>query len=204
MTKNNNAILASNNNKKIKELTKILQQWQINVLPQAQLSISEAVETGVTFVENALIKARHAAQISGMAAIADDSGLVVPALNGQPGVYSARYAGEQGDDAANNAKLLQALSGNENRQAYYVCVIVYLRYADDPLPLIAQGLWHGEIAQYAQGQSGFGYDPLFWLPERQKTAAQLAEDEKNRISHRAMALQDFQRVYRQYCLNSSC
>ncbi|MDO4642984.1 MAG: RdgB/HAM1 family non-canonical purine NTP pyrophosphatase [Cardiobacteriaceae bacterium] len=186
-------ILASNNSKKIAELTAILAAAQIEVLPQAQFDIAEVAETGMTFVENALIKARHAALISGLPAIADDSGLCVPALAGAPGIYSARYSGE--GDEGNNRKLLAALATQTDRRAYYVCVIVYLRHAEDPLPLIAQGLWHGEIMDSPRGHGGFGYDPLFLPHGYQQTAAELDASEKNRISHRALALADLALQY---------
>lgn len=187
-------VLASGNQKKIKELGAILAGFGIEVIPQSQFNISDADETGTTFVENAIIKARHAARISGKAAIADDSGICVPALDGAPGVYSARYAGEHGSDEANNTKLLHELAGKAERGAYYVCVIAYLRHVDDPLPLIAQGLWHGEVLNGARGDGGFGYDPLFFLPEHGCTAAELNADEKNRISHRAIALRQLQKM----------
>lgn len=181
-------ILASNNRKKIVELRQILAPLQLNLLPQAQFFAQEADESATTFIENALIKARHASKLSTLPAIADDSGLVVPALNGAPGIYSARYAGEHGNDQANNAKLLRAMAEQTDRRAYFVCVIVYLRHPQDPLPLIAQGIWHGHIAHQPQGENGFGYDPIFWLDSHQQTAAQLADNEKNRLSHRAQAL----------------
>ncbi|UJF25342.1 RdgB/HAM1 family non-canonical purine NTP pyrophosphatase [Suttonella sp. R2A3] len=184
-----NCVLASNNRKKIAELRAILESLNIRVHPQSEWDITDAEETGTTFIENAIIKARHAARISGLAAIADDSGICVPALAGAPGVYSARYAGEPSDDGANNAKLLRELSNQSDRSAYYVCAIVYLRHADDPLPLIAQGLWHGEVLKKACGEGGFGYDPLFYLPDLGCSAAELASDDKNRISHRAQALE---------------
>ena len=187
-------VLASGNQKKIKELGAILAGFGIEVIPQREFNISDADETGTTFVENAIIKARHAARISGKAAIADDSGICVPALDGAPGVYSARYAGEHGSDEANNAKLLSELDGKADRSAYYVCVIAYLRHADDPLPLIAQGLWHGEVLTEARGDGGFGYDPLFFLPEHGCTAAELDANEKNRVSHRAIALSQLQKM----------
>lgn len=185
-------VLASSNGKKIRELSAILTQYAITARPQAELHISDAAETGTTFVENAIIKARHAARASGLAAIADDSGICVPALNNAPGIYSARYSGRHGDDAANNAKLLDALRDSDNRRAFYVCLIVFLHHADDPLPLIAQGLWHGEILTAPRGNGGFGYDPLFYLPDEKQTAAELDPARKNAISHRARALQQLQ------------
>ena len=186
-------ILASNNAKKIAELTPILARFGITIRPQRDYGIDEIAETGQTFVENALIKARHAAKQSGLPAIADDSGLCVPALGGAPGIYSARYSGE-GDDG-NNRKLLAALENVTDRRAYYVCLIVYLRHADDPLPLIAQGLWHGTIALEARGDGGFGYDPLFVPAGDSRTAAEYSAAEKNSISHRARALAAFTELY---------
>lgn len=186
-----NIVLASNNAGKIREFSALFAQFDLSLIKQGDLGISDADETATSFVENALLKARHAAKLSGKAALADDSGLVVPALGGAPGVYSARYAGQHGDDAANNAKLLNALNGNANRQAYFVCVIAYLRHADDPLPIIAQGLWQGSIAQQASGTGGFGYDPLFIPNGMTCSSAELSAVEKNRLSHRAQALQAF-------------
>ena len=186
-------ILASNNAKKIAELTPILARFGITIRPQRDYGIDEIAETGQTFVENALIKARHAAKQSGLPAIADDSGLCVPALGGAPGIYSARYSGE-GDDG-NNRKLLAALENVADRRAYYVCLIVYLRHADDPLPLIAQGLWHGTIAREARGNGGFGYDPIFIPASDTRTAAEYTADEKNAFSHRAKALAAFAEQY---------
>ena len=186
-------ILASNNAKKIAELTPILARFGITIRPQRDYGIDEIAETGQTFVENALIKARHAAKQSGLPAIADDSGLCVPALGGAPGIYSARYSGE-GDDG-NNRKLLAALENVADRRAYYVCLIVYLRHADDPLPLIAQGLWHGTIALDARGNGGFGYDPIFIPACDTRTAAEYTADEKNAFSHRAKALAAFAEQY---------
>ena len=186
-------ILASNNAKKIAELTPILARFGITIRPQRDYGIDEVAETGLTFVENALIKARHAAKQSGLPAIADDSGLCVPALGGAPGIYSARYSGE-GDDG-NNRKLLAALENVADRRAYYVCLIVYLRHADDPLPLIAQGLWHGTIAREARGNGGFGYDPIFIPACDTRTAAEYTADEKNAFSHRAKALAAFAEQY---------
>ena len=186
-------VLASNNRKKIAELSAILARFGIEIKAQSDYGISEVPETGLTFVENALIKARHAAKESGLPAIADDSGLCVPALGGAPGIYSARYSGE-GDDG-NNRKLLAALANAQDRRAYYVCLIVYLRHADDPLPLIAQGLWHGTIAHELRGDGGFGYDPLFVPAGDNRTAAEYSAAEKNSISHRARALAAFTELY---------
>ena len=186
-------LLASNNGKKIAELSAILARFGIEIKAQSDYGISEVPETGLTFVDNALIKARHAAKESGLPAIADDSGLCVPALGGAPGIYSARYSGE--GDAGNNRKLLAALENVQDRRAYYVCLIVYLRHADDPLPIIAQGLWHGTIALEARGDGGFGYDPLFVPAGDSRTAAEYSAAEKNSISHRARALAAFTELY---------
>lgn len=186
-------ILASNNSKKIAELAAILARFGIEIKAQRDYGIEEIPETGLTFIENALIKARHAARQSGLPAIADDSGLCVPALGGAPGIYSARYSGE--GDAGNNRKLLAALENVQDRRAYYVCLIVYLRHADDPLPIIAQGLWHGTIALEARGDGGFGYDPLFVPAGDNRTAAEYSAAEKNSISHRARALAAFTELY---------
>ena len=186
-------ILASNNAKKIAELSAILASFGIEIKAQRDYGIEDVPETGLTFIENALIKARHAARQSGLPAIADDSGLCVPALGGAPGIYSARYSGE--GDAGNNRKLLAALENVSDRRAYYVCLIVYLRHADDPLPIIAQGLWHGTIALEARGDGGFGYDPLFVPAGDSRTAAEYSAAEKNSISHRARALAAFTELY---------
>ncbi|MDO4776524.1 MAG: RdgB/HAM1 family non-canonical purine NTP pyrophosphatase [Cardiobacteriaceae bacterium] len=192
-----NIVLASSNAKKIIELNAVLADFDLVAISQQTLGVNDAEETGLSFIENALIKARHAAKATGKPAIADDSGLCVPALGGQPGIYSARYGGAHGNDAANNEKLLKMLAGEKQRHAYYVCAIAYVHHADDPLPIIAQGLWHGEILHEGRGENGFGYDPLFWLPDVEKTAAELSPEEKNRISHRALALADFVRQYRE-------
>ena len=186
-------LLASNNGKKIAELSAILASFGIEIKAQRDYGIEDVPETGLTFIENALIKARHAARQSGLPAIADDSGLCVPALGGAPGIYSARYSGE--GDAGNNRKLLAALENVQDRRAYYVCLIVYLRHADDPLPIIAQGLCHGTIALEARGDGGFGYDPLFVPAGDSRTAAEYSAAEKNSISHRARALAAFTELY---------
>ena len=182
-------VLASNNAKKLKELDAILAPLGWELIPQGELDIPEAEEPHVTFVENAIAKARHAARLSGMPALADDSGLCVAALGGAPGVQSARYAGEPKSDARNNEKLLAALAMHDSRAAHFVSVIVFVRHADDPQPLIAEGEWHGEIITEHRGAGGFGYDPLFFVPEFGKTAAELDPAVKNGVSHRAQALQ---------------
>ena len=182
-------VLASNNAKKMKELNALLAPLGFEVIPQGALGIPEAEEPHCTFVENALAKARHAAKLSGLPALADDSGLCVAALGGAPGVYSARYAGEPKSDARNNEKLLAELGENCNRAAHFVSVIVLVRHADDPQPLIAEGEWHGEILSAQRGEGGFGYDPMFYLPAFDKTAAELDAETKNGISHRGQAMQ---------------
>ncbi|MBE2897026.1 XTP/dITP diphosphatase [Pasteurellaceae bacterium HPA106] len=183
-------VLATGNAGKVREMASVIGELGFEVLSQRALGIESAVEDGLTFVENALKKARHAAAQSGLPAIADDSGLVVRALNGAPGLYSARYAGENASDADNCAKLLLEMNAipHAERQAKFVSVIVFLRHANDPSPIIAQGECVGEIAQLAQGENGFGYDPLFFYPPKNRTFAQLSLDEKQRISHRGQAL----------------
>jgi XTP/dITP diphosphohydrolase len=182
-------VLASNNPGKLLEFKFLLLPLGIEVLTQAQLGISEAEEPHITFVENAIAKARHVSQISGLPALADDSGICVPALGGAPGVFSARYAGEETkSDTRNNEKLLLDMQGVTDRRAHYYCVLVLMQHANDPQPLVVEGEWHGEIAHEEQGEGGFGYDPLFWLPEFGKTSAQLSRDQKHAISHRGKAL----------------
>jgi XTP/dITP diphosphohydrolase len=183
-------VLASSNPGKIREIGALLAPLEIEVVPQSQLGIAEADEPHDTFLENALAKARHASRASGLPALADDSGLCVEALGGEPGVHSAYYAGREGSreerDARNNEKLLQSVKSD--RRAYYACVMVLTRGASDPLPLVAEGIWRGEIARAARGTNGFGYDPLFFLKEHNRTAAELDPAQKNRISHRGQAL----------------
>ena len=181
-------VLASNNTKKLKELDAILSPLGWELVPQGLLDVPEVEEPHCTFVENALVKARHAAQLTCLPALADDSGLCVDAFGGAPGVYSARYAGEPRSDARNNEKLLAELGNSRQRAAHYVAVIVFVRHADDPQPIIAEGEWHGEILTAARGESGFGYDPLFYVRELDKSAAELDAAEKNRRSHRGQAL----------------
>ncbi len=155
---------------------------------QREFNVPEAEEPHPSFVENALAKARHAARLTGLPALADDSGVCANALGGAPGVYSARYAGEPKSDSRNNQKLIADLAMQADKSAYYFCVLVFVRHAGDPQPVIAEGRWDGEIIADAHGQGGFGYDPHFWLPELGKTAAELSSDEKNRLSHRGQAL----------------
>ena len=183
-------VLATFNDKKALELNALLAPLERQVVPLSQYSAIGAEETGSTFVENALLKARFASQCSGLPALADDSGLVVPALNGAPGVYSARYAGPKASDADNRKKLLDAMKTfkGDERKAFFVCLLVFLRSEDDPLPLVIQGRWEGRIAETEMGSEGFGYDPLFWLDSHQCTVAQLSSDLKNRLSHRAVAM----------------
>ncbi|WP_223671104.1 RdgB/HAM1 family non-canonical purine NTP pyrophosphatase [Kangiella shandongensis] len=183
-------VLASGNRKKVAELTQLLAQFQYQVIPQTDLNVSDVPETGTTFVENAIIKARHAAEVTGLPAIADDSGIEVDYLDGQPGIYSARFCGEHGNDQGNNDLLLEKLSGvaAEERTARYQCVLVFMQHAKDPTPLICQGTWEGRIMTEEMGDGGFGYDPLFWCEEHHCSAAQLTPEQKAAISHRGKAL----------------
>ncbi|WP_432259557.1 RdgB/HAM1 family non-canonical purine NTP pyrophosphatase [Cupriavidus sp. TMH.W2] len=184
-------VLASNNPGKLREFGALLAPLGFDVVTQGELGIPEAEEPFATFVENALAKARQASRLAGLPALADDSGICVQALGGAPGVYSARYAqmaGQAKSDAANNAHLVSQLAGKLNRHAHYYCVLVFVRHAEDPCPIIAEGLWHGEVVDAPRGAGGFGYDPHFLLPRLGKTAAELSPDEKNTVSHRAHAL----------------
>lgn len=182
-------VVASNNPGKLREFQHMLAPLGIEVLTQAQLGISEAEEPHCTFIENALAKARHVSRASGLPALADDSGICVDALGGAPGVQSARYAGDSPkSDRRNNDKLLQDMQGISDRRAHYYCVLVLVRHADDPQPIIAEGEWHGEIAHAERGDGGFGYDPMFWLPELGKMSSELSHDEKHAISHRGKAM----------------
>ena len=181
-------ILASNNAGKLKEFGELLAPIGFDVRNQGSFNVQEAEEPFITFVENALTKARHAARLTGFPALADDSGICVNALNGAPGVWSARYAGEPKSDARNNEKLIADLAPHADKTAYYYCVLVFVRHADDPQPVIADGRWDGEVRPQPSGQGGFGYDPHFWLPRLQKTAAEMSAEEKNRYSHRGQAL----------------
>ena len=182
-------VIASNNPGKLREFQHMLAPLGIEVLTQSQLGISEAEEPHCTFIENALAKARHVSRASGLPALADDSGICVDALGGAPGVQSARYAGDNPrSDRRNNDKLLQDMQGATDRRAHYYCVLVLVRHADDPQPIIAEGEWHGEIAHAERGHGGFGYDPMFWLPELGKMSSELSHDEKHAISHRGRAM----------------
>jgi XTP/dITP diphosphohydrolase len=183
-------VIASNNPGKLREIGQLLAPLGIEVLPQSALSIAEAEEPYSTFVENAMAKARHAASQSGLPALADDSGICVAALDGAPGVRSARLAGEPRSDARNNERLLELLTSHHDRRAHYYCVMVLMPHAEDPQPLIAEGEWHGEILRSAKGGGGFGYDPLFFDPVLGKSAAELDSEVKNRVSHRGKALSD--------------
>ena len=185
MSTNRRVVLASDNAGKLRELRALLAD--VELIPQGELGIEGAEETAVTFVENALLKARHAARESGLAAIADDSGLVVHALGGAPGVRSARYAGEPRSDTANNAKLIGALRGARDRSAHFHCTLVFLRSADDPDPVIVSRAWHGVVVDQARGSNGFGYDPHFLVESRGCTAAELDAATKNELSHRGQA-----------------
>ena len=183
-------VLASNNAGKVKEFQALLAPLNFQVIPQGELGIPSAEEPHFTFVENALTKARHASAASGLPALADDSGICAHALNGQPGVLSARFAGEQGDDAANNRKLIQDLKDHTDRGAHYVCALVFVNSANDPEPIIVQTRWYGQIVEQAAGSNGFGYDPYFFLPDQKCTAAEVEPEKKNSISHRGQALRE--------------
>jgi len=183
-------VLASNNADKVREFQELLAPFHFQVIPQGELGIPAAEEPHQTFVENALAKARHASAASGLPALADDSGICAHALNGEPGVYSARYAGIDGDNVANNQKLISTLQGKTDRGAHYVCALVMVSSANDPEPLIVQTRWYGQVIDEPRGSHGFGYDPHFFLPELGNTAAELEPSEKNLISHRGQALRE--------------
>ncbi len=191
-------ILASNNHGKIKEFQQLLSSLDVFLLPQATFNINSAAETGLTFVENALLKARHASKSGALPAIADDSGLEVDCLNGAPGIKSARFAGKNSSDIENNRLLLERLRGipPSQRTARYQCIIVYLRHPNDPIPIICHGTWEGFIAENSLGSNGFGYDPLFIVKETRCRAAELGQDEKNKISHRSKAMKQLLNVLR--------
>ncbi len=183
-------VLATGNPGKVFELNGVLESWGVEVIAQTEFAVPEIVESGLTFVENALLKARNAAKCTGLPAIADDSGLEVDALKGAPGIYSARFAGPDAGDADNNAKLLLELEGiaDAQRTARFQCVLVYLRHEHDPVPLICQGSWEGAILHAPQGENGFGYDPLFYIKALGCSAAELSAEQKNKLSHRGQAL----------------
>lgn len=192
-------VLASGNAGKLREFQQLLADCGFEVVPQSDFAVENAEETGLTFVENAILKARHACQKTGLPAIADDSGIEVDALLGRPGIYSARYSGADASDADNNKKLLQELAGvaDEKRTARYHCVLAFMRHAEDPTPILCHASWEGQILTAPRGDGGFGYDPLFFLTDRQCTAAQLDKAEKNRISHRGRAMQQLLQALRQ-------
>ena len=183
-------VLATGNKGKVKEMSELLNSFSIEVLPQSHFNVSEVPETGTTFIENAIIKARHAAKVTGLPAIADDSGLEVDFINGQPGIYSARFAGEDATDQDNIDLLLNKLEGVEatKRTARFQCVLVYMRHELDPTPIICQGTWNGVITEQQNGENGFGYDPIFWVESEKCSSAQLSRERKGELSHRGKAL----------------
>ena len=183
-------VVATGNAGKLKEIQRVLMDHPFDFISQKELNVDDAIEDGLTFVENALIKARHAAKVTGLPTMADDSGIEVDFLNGQPGIYSARYSGEGASSSDNNKKLLDSLGSRlaDQPTARFQCVIVFLRHAEDPTPIICQGTWEGYITGNLDGENGFGYDPLFYVPSEKCTAAQLSPEVKNRISHRGQAL----------------
>lgn len=195
MTTENNQqqtiVLASNNAGKLREFHRLFADTSLTIISQKQFAVDDAEETGLSFIENAIIKARHACQKTQHAAIADDSGLAIDYLQGAPGIYSARYAGTHGDDHANNQKVLRELQGvpTEQRTARFICALAFMRHANDPTPIVCQASWEGVIAENEQGKNGFGYDPLFWLPDYQCSSAELTQEKKDAISHRAQALE---------------
>ncbi|WP_241609196.1 XTP/dITP diphosphatase [Rosenbergiella australiborealis] len=191
-------VLATGNAGKVNELADLLADRGLTIIAQTELGVGSVEETGLTFIENALIKARHAARITGLPAIADDSGLAVDALQGAPGIYSARYAGEGATDGDNLAKLLEAMKTvpDGQRQAAFHCVLVYLAHADDPTPIVCYGRWPGVIAREPRGNGGFGYDPIFYVPEHQKSAAEMTKAEKSAVSHRGQALKQLMEALR--------
>jgi len=192
-------VLATGNKGKVREITQMLAGQSIEILPQSEFDVPEVEETGLTFVENAIIKARHASKISGLPAIADDSGIEVDALQGAPGIYSARYAGAQASDKDNLNKLLIDVEGIENplRTARFQCVLVMMEHAEDPTPIICQGTWEGTLLREAVGENGFGYDPIFWLEDNQCTSAQLPPNLKDQLSHRGQALRQLVKILKE-------
>ncbi|WP_020413669.1 RdgB/HAM1 family non-canonical purine NTP pyrophosphatase [Microbulbifer variabilis] len=192
-------VLASGNAGKLREFSQLFSTWDIQVLPQSEFGVEDAEETGLSFIENALIKARHASRISGLPALADDSGLAVDALGGAPGIYSARYSGEGANDERNNSKLLDALRGIEAsaRSASFHCALAFVRSYDDPVPLVCSAQWRGRILETPMGDQGFGYDPLFYVASEGMTSAQLPREVKNRLSHRARAVGLFEAMWRE-------
>lgn len=196
-------VLASGNAGKLREFSQLFASWDIEVVPQSDYNIPDADETGLSFIENALIKARHASRLSGLPALADDSGLAVDALHGAPGIYSARYAGIGATDAENNRKLLEALADtpDEQRGASFHCALAFVRREDDPVPLVCSARWRGRILHEAAGEGGFGYDPLFFVETEGMASAQLPREVKNRISHRGQAVERFRALW-QECMDS--
>lgn len=192
-------ILATSNLGKVSEFERLMTDWKVEFIPQSAYQIPDAVEDGATFVENALIKARHASRLTGLPALADDSGLCVKKLKGAPGVYSARYAGEHGNGPANIAKLLQEMEGvpEAERDAYFVCCLAYLNHPDDPTPIISQAFWRGHIVESPRGNNGFGYDPIFYVPTHHCSAAELSSEVKDKFSHRAQAMAQFKLLFGQ-------
>ncbi|PVZ63579.1 RdgB/HAM1 family non-canonical purine NTP pyrophosphatase [Pelagibaculum spongiae] len=185
-------VLASGNQGKLKEMNQLLAELNVEIVPQSDFDIPEAIEDGLSFVENSIIKARHAAKLTGLPAIADDSGLAVDFLKGQPGIYSSRFAGEAGNDAANNAKLLELMENvpAAERTARFHCCVVFMRHENDPMPLVCQAAWEGKILPEACGENGFGYDPLFFVASENCASAQLSKERKNQLSHRGLALKE--------------
>ncbi len=198
-------VLASDNQGKLKELQDVLSDQEFEFIPQGTFGVANPEETGLSFIENAILKARHASKSTDLPALADDSGLCVKALGGAPGIFSARYAGEACDTQENISKLLQAIQSikGEDRAAFYYCAIAFVRHASDPTPLVATGQWFGRILEGPEGEQGFGYDPIFFIPHLNSTAAQLSRDNKNDISHRAKALKEMcEKLKVQYVNNS--
>ncbi len=200
MKKISKIVLASGNAGKVREINKLFAESGIEVLPQSDFDVPDVAETGTTFVENAIIKARHAAEHTGLPAIADDSGIEVDALDARPGVWSARYAGENATDEDNNKLMLKELEGvpEAERTARYQCLIVFMRHHTDPVPLISQGSWEGRILESPRGDGGFGYDPIFYVPTHDCSGGELSLEEKNKISHRAIALQGMLKQFREH------
>lgn len=194
-----NIVLASNNKGKLREFNDLFASEGIDVIPQSEFNIEDAIEDGLSFVENAIIKARHACKATQLPSIADDSGLEIDALNGEPGIYSARYAGAHGNDKQNNQLVLSKLEGisQEKRSARFQCVLAFMRHENDPTPLVCQAGWEGYILTEERGENGFGYDSLFWLPEHQCSSAELPKEKKNQISHRGKALQLLLRAFQE-------
>ncbi len=187
-------VLASNNAGKLKEFSELLAPMSVSIKPQREFGVEDAIEDGLSFIENAIIKARHASKATGLPALADDSGLEVDALQGAPGIYSARYASMDGgekSDTANLEKVLAEMAGNPNRKARFHCVLAFVRHALDPTPIIIQGVWEGTLLDAPRGENGFGYDPIFWVEQHQCSSAELSKEQKNALSHRGQAVRAF-------------